>query len=87
MATGYGLEGQSSVLGRGKRIFSLLHSVQTGPGAHADSNPMGTGELSPGVKRPRREADHSPPSNVEVKNSGAIPQLPPHIFMAWRLID
>jgi hypothetical protein len=29
--------------------------------------------IFPGVKRPRREADHSPPSNVEVKNSGAIP--------------
>jgi len=27
------------------------------------------GAVSPGVKRPRREADHSPPSNAEVKNS------------------
>jgi hypothetical protein len=35
-----------------------------------------------GVKRSRREADHSPPSSVEVKNGGAIPPLP-HMS-SWR---
>jgi hypothetical protein len=30
---------------------------------------------SSGTKRLGREADHSPPSNAEVKNSGAIPPL------------
>jgi hypothetical protein len=29
-----------------------------------------------GVKRPRRIADHSPPSSAEIKNDGAIPPLP-----------
>jgi hypothetical protein len=33
------------------------------------------GPLSPAVKRPGREADHSPPSSVEVKNGGAMPPL------------
>jgi hypothetical protein len=37
------------------------------------------GALSPGVKRPGREADHSPPSSAEVKNGGAIPPLPIHL--------
>jgi hypothetical protein len=32
------------------------------------------------------EADHSTPTSAEVKNGGAIPPLPPHIFMAWYLI-
>jgi hypothetical protein len=32
--------------------------------------------ISPCVKRQGREADHSPPSSVEVKNGGAIPPLP-----------
>jgi hypothetical protein len=32
--------------------------------------------LSPGIKRSRREADHSPKCSVEVKNIGAIPPLP-----------
>jgi hypothetical protein len=35
------------------------------------------GTISPGVKRPGREADHSLPSSAKVKNGGAIPPLPP----------
>jgi hypothetical protein len=31
--------------------------------------------LSPGVKRPRCEAVHSPPSISEVKNDGAMPSF------------
>jgi hypothetical protein len=45
-----------------------LYSVQTGSGAHPASYPWG-------VKRPGRDADHSPPSSAEVKNGGAIPEL------------
>jgi hypothetical protein len=33
------------------------------------------GALSSDIKRPGREADHSPPSSAEVKNGGAIPPL------------
>jgi hypothetical protein len=36
-------------------------------GAHPASYPMGTRDSFPGVKQPGREVDHSPPSNVEVK--------------------
>jgi hypothetical protein len=65
---------RGSISGRGKRCF--LHSVQTGSGAHPISFQMGTGALSPGVRRPGREVDHSPPYSVEVKNCGAITLLP-----------
>jgi hypothetical protein len=41
------------------------------------------GALSLGVKQPRQEADHSLPSNAEVKECKAIPPLPQHAFMAW----
>jgi hypothetical protein len=41
----------------------------------------------PGVKRPACEADHSPPSSADVRNGGAIPPLPPYVFMAWCLIN
>jgi hypothetical protein len=34
------------------------------------------GVLYPGVKRPVREADHSPPSGAQAKDGGAIPPLP-----------
>jgi hypothetical protein len=58
----------------GVRFFSS--PVQTGSEAYPASDPRGTAEaVSPGVKRQGREADHSPPSNAEVKNGGAIPPL------------
>jgi hypothetical protein len=47
--------------------FSLLHVVQTGSGVHPTSYPMSKGAFSLGVKRPRREADHSPPDSAEVR--------------------
>jgi hypothetical protein len=40
------------------------------------------GALSLEVKRPEREADHSPPSSAESRMRGAIPPLPQYIFMA-----
>jgi hypothetical protein len=41
IATAYGLDRRGLIPSRGKR-FSLLHSVQTGSGAHPASYPMGT---------------------------------------------
>jgi hypothetical protein len=69
IALGYGLDD------RGSRVrfpaaagnFSLHHRVQNGSGAHPASYPMGTRGFSLRVKRPGREAYHSPPSSAEVK--------------------
>jgi hypothetical protein len=44
------------------------------------SYPIGTRGPFPGVKRPGREADHSPPSSVEVKNVWSYTSTPP-IFL------
>jgi hypothetical protein len=52
--------------GRGWEFF-LHHCVQTGSGTHPASYPVGTRSSFLGVKRPGREADHSPPSCAEVK--------------------
>jgi hypothetical protein len=53
----------------GAAAFSSSPCVQTGSGAHQASYPMGTGGPFPGGKgRPRRDADHSPPSSAEIKN-------------------
>jgi hypothetical protein len=46
---------------------SLFHVVHTGSAIHSISYPMGTGDPSPGVKLPEREADQSPPDSTEVK--------------------
>jgi hypothetical protein len=54
----------------GARDFSLVHSVETGSGAHP-AYPMGTKASFPGGK-----ADHSPPSSAEVETGGAISPLP-----------
>jgi hypothetical protein len=47
--------------------LTLLHSSQTGSETHPPSYPMAAVTLSHGVKRSRRETDHSPKSNAEVK--------------------
>jgi hypothetical protein len=66
----------------GARYFSLLHSVQTGSGAHPASYPIGSRGALPGAKRPGREADHSSPTSAEVKDGGAIPPVP--YISSWR---
>jgi hypothetical protein len=69
IALGYGLEDRGSMVRfpSGAGNFSIHHRVQNGSGAHPASYPMGIRGSFPGVKRPGREADHSPPSSAEVK--------------------
>ena len=55
---------------QGAREFSLLQIV---PGAHPGSSSMGTVFL--GLKRPGRDADHSPVSSVEFKNGWSVYDL------------
>jgi hypothetical protein len=43
-----------------------------------------TGDTSAGVKRPGREADHSPPSSAEVKNCGATRIFSFPYTSSWR---
>jgi hypothetical protein len=65
---GYGLDDRGSrvQIPAGAGNFSH-HRVQNGSGAHPAPNQWILGSLSLGVKRPGREADHSPPSSAEVK--------------------
>jgi hypothetical protein len=61
---------------------SPVHVIQTDSGAHSASYPMVTGALSREVKRPGREADHSPPTSAEVKKIWIYTSIPPYAFMA-----
>jgi hypothetical protein len=61
----------------GAEKFSLYHLIQTGSGGHPASYPLDTMGSFPGVKRPGREADHSPPSNAEIKNAWSYTSTPP----------
>jgi hypothetical protein len=65
MVTRLGLGERVSIPGTG--VDFLLHRVQTGSGAHPTSYSMSNRVSSFGVKRPGREADHSPPSGASVK--------------------
>ncbi|PNF16143.1 hypothetical protein B7P43_G03299 [Cryptotermes secundus] len=59
-------EGSYSWLGQ---EFSLLQVVQPSSGVLPTSYTMGAGSSFPGVKRPVREADHSPPTSAEIKKT------------------
>jgi hypothetical protein len=78
IALGYGLDDRGSRVRFPTRAgnFSLHHCVQNGSGAHPVSYPMGTGGSFLGVKRPGREADHSPSSSAEVKNAWSYTSTP-----------
>jgi hypothetical protein len=78
--TGYGLEerGLGVRVPLGLRILFSLRVFQTGTEVH----PLGSGVLSPGVKWPGREDDHSPPSSAEFKTMWIYTSTPPYAFMA-----
>jgi hypothetical protein len=65
-----------SVRGRGKKfyLFSTASRLVLGP----TQSPIqwSPGAFSVGVKRQRREVNHSPPSSAELRNDGAIPPSP-----------
>jgi len=47
---------------------------------------MGTGVLSPGLKRSGREADHSPHLVPRLRMRGVVPQLAQYVFLEWYLV-
>jgi hypothetical protein len=75
----------SSVLGYIMLSFERIW-VSMGLVRHPASCPMGTRDSFPGVKRPRRDADHSPPSSAAVKNVWSYTSTPQYVFMAWCLV-
>jgi hypothetical protein len=65
-----------------ERDFSPFRNLKIRSAAHPASYTMGTGAISPVIKRLGSEADHSTPPSTEVKNCGAIPPLPQ--TSSWR---
>lgn len=60
----------------GQRFLLFHHGVQIVSVDHPASCTMGTeGFFLTEIKRPGREADHSPSSNTKVKYVGAVPPL------------
>jgi hypothetical protein len=67
--------------------FALLHVVQTGSEDHYPPIQWVPGALSPGVKRPGCQANHSPQTSAEVKKIWIYTSTPPYAFMVSRLIS
>jgi hypothetical protein len=59
IATSYGLDGRGSIPSRGKKFLSTPHRPDRLWGLRSFLSNGCQGDLSPGVKRPGREADHS----------------------------
>jgi hypothetical protein len=62
---GYGLDDQGSIPGRDLDFFPLADAARQGLGPIHPPTQWVQSVLSPGVKRPRCEADHSPPSTMD----------------------
>jgi hypothetical protein len=88
---GYGYGWTIGVLGfdsrRGLGIFLFTTASRTALGPTQPPIQWVTGALSLGIKRPGREADHSHPPSVEVKNAWSYTSTPRYAFMAWCLIN
>jgi hypothetical protein len=85
-ATGWmlGVLGFDSRRGLGMFLFTTASRTALGP----TQPPIQwvPGALYLAVRRPGREADHSPPSCAEVENAWSYTSIPPYVFMAWCLV-
>jgi hypothetical protein len=78
VATGYG---PGSIPGKGK-IFVFSTTTRLDLGLVQPPIQWVPGTITPGLRRPRREADHSPPTSGEVKKTLIYKSTPPYAFMA-----
>jgi hypothetical protein len=67
-------------------IFLLTTASRTALGPTQPPLQWIPGALSLGVKRPGREADHSPPSSFEVNDAWSYTSTPQYVFMALCLV-
>jgi hypothetical protein len=74
LVPGWTAEVRSSSPGNGK-LFHLFTSSRAPLEPTQPPIQWVAGARSPGVKRPGRETDHSPPSRAKIKNGGVIPSL------------
>jgi hypothetical protein len=79
-----GPSGFDSRQGQGILLFATASRPTLGP-THPSIQWV-LGALSPGVKRPGREADHSPHSSAEVQNAWSHTSTHPYVFVAWYLV-
>jgi hypothetical protein len=84
IATTYEVDNKKGRNSSPSRVKNFLFSTSSRPDLAFIQLPSQwvSGALSPAVKRPGREADHSPPSTAEVKKTRIYASTPPYVFMA-----
>lgn len=65
-----------------ERGFSLLQNFSTGCGTYPTFYSTGRGVVCMGVKRPEREANHSPHLALRLRMNGTVSPVPPVAFVA-----
>jgi hypothetical protein len=76
IATGFGLDDRE--VGVRVQVGSRIFSTSSIPLLGSTQPPI---QWTQGVKRPWREADHSPPASAEVKKVWICTSTPPYAFM------
>jgi hypothetical protein len=71
---------------KGQRMFLFTTAPRPALGQTQPPNQNVKGALSLKVKRPGREADHSPVVNADIKNAWSYFSTPPYVFMSWYLV-
>jgi hypothetical protein len=84
IATGYRLDKRKGRSSSPVRVKQFLFSTSPKPALGPTQPPIQlvSGALSPGIKRPGREADRSPLTSAEVKKMWVYTSTPPYFFMA-----
>jgi hypothetical protein len=80
---GYGLDDRRFESRQELGIFLFTTASRPALGPTQPPIKWVSGALSLEVKRPGREAGHSPPSSEEVKNACSYTSIPQYAFMAW----
>jgi hypothetical protein len=83
IALGYGLDEQGFESRQGLGIFLFTTASRPALGTTQPPIQWVPGALFLGVKRPRHEADHSPPSSAENKNAWSYISTPQYAFVTW----
>jgi hypothetical protein len=82
--TGYELDDREVGVRVPGSVKNFLFSTSSRPALGSAQPPTNGywGALYPGVKRPGREADHSPQTSAEVKKTWIYTSTPPYVFIA-----
>jgi hypothetical protein len=86
IATSNGLGDRGGRSSNPGRVKNFLFSKSSRPALRSTQPPIQwvPGALSPGVKRPGREIDQSPPTSAEVNKMWLCTSTPPYAFMKHR---